>query len=90
MKLILTLLAILTGFAGGDAVRLDAAAPAALGAALVLADASAEQTERTIAHHPIIAAPRRLMAHSLDVAQNILAVPQMLSGLSPRGLRARE
>jgi hypothetical protein len=89
MKLILTLLAILTGLVGGDAARHAPAPTAALGVAAVLVHGGAEQAQRLAAHRPLADQPRRLAAACLQAVRAVGTAP-ILSGLTPRGLRARE
>lgn len=88
MKLLLTLLALLTGFAGGDVARHAPAAPAALGAAVAMAEAAVDARVAQAAHLPQAAAPTRLVAACNRLVGASLAV--LLPGVSPRGMRALE
>ncbi len=89
MKLLLTLLAILTGFAGGDAARFAPAPTATLGVAAVLAKGAVPQNQAQAANRPVLAAPLRLVTSCTQMVRQVTAAP-ILSGLTPRGLRARE
>jgi hypothetical protein len=90
VKLILTLLALLTGLGGGEAVRSVEAAPSAIGAALMLAEAAAEAGSRAVRHHPL----PPMMGWAKTAAPSVLAATAPAGyrpfGLAPRGMRARE
>lgn len=88
MKLILTLLALLTGFAGGDAMRQIPATPSALGAAVAMVEAAVEARVAIAAHRPV-AAPVTLVAVCGQLARRTAFV-LLQSGFAPRGLRAHE
>ncbi|MDX2210975.1 MAG: hypothetical protein SFV20_11545 [Sphingopyxis sp.] len=87
MKLLLALLAILTGLTGGEAVRVAAAAPSALGAAAVLAEASVEAGARIAGHRPVQGLPSLFDSACSDAPPVTLPAP---SDFTPRGLRALE
>lgn len=89
MKLLLTLLAILTGFAGGDAVRHASAPTAALGAVALLAEAAVAPGERRAAHRPLTEQPRHIVQSCLQMARALVPAP-IVPGFAPRGLRTRE
>ncbi len=89
MKLILTLLALLTGLAGGDVARAAPASPAALGFAITLAEAVVDARVAKAAHRPAAAQPRGLIRSALTPARRASAAP-VQPGLPPRGLRTRE
>lgn len=89
LKLLLTLLALFTGFAGGDVARQAPASPAASAAAIAMVEAAVEARSAQAAHRRLIAAPQRLLAHSIGAVRAVTAAP-VLPGLTPRGLRARE
>lgn len=87
MKLLLALLAILTGLSGGEAVRTVNPAPSAVGAAMVLAEASVVAGARLAGHRPAQDLPS--VADSACDASPLVAVPNP-SDFTPRGLRALE
>lgn len=89
MKLILTLLALLTGFAGGDAVRQAPASPAAMATGLAIVEAVGEARSAQAAHRPMAQPPRRLVIRPADMVRAVTPAP-VIAGLTPRGLRARE
>lgn len=89
MKLLLTLLALLTGFAGGDAVRAVPAAPSAFGAALALAEAVSEGRAARQVHRPQQAAPLRFRPDCNAAPRVASAAPRQL-GIPSYGLRTRE
>jgi hypothetical protein len=88
VKLLLTLLALLTGFSGGDALRQIPATPAALGAAVAMAEAAVEARVATAAHRPL-AGPVQLTAFSGQLALRAV-LPPIQQGFGPRGVRAHE
>jgi hypothetical protein len=87
LKLLLALLAILTGLTGGEAVRVQTVAPSALGAAAVLAEASVEAGARIAGHRPVQGLPG-LVQSACDASP--LASAPGASDFTPRGLRALE
>ncbi len=89
MKLILTLLAILTGLSGGDVARAAPASPAALGFAITLAEAVVDARVAKAAHRPLAIQPRGLLRSALAPVRRASAAP-VQSGFPPRGLRTRE
>lgn len=62
MKLLLTLLAILTGFAGADRAVAAPATPAVRAAVLALADVTAQRVRVAPAHRPVTNLPS--LAHN--------------------------
>lgn len=89
MKLLLTLLALLTGLAGGDVARAAPTAPAVMGIAITLAEAVVEARVAKTAHRPFIVAPRWVLVSALPAPRAATAAP-LLPGFTPRGLRIRE
>jgi hypothetical protein len=89
VKLILALLALLTGMAGSDSVRITPTTPAALGAVVLIADQVQSARQHTAASHPMAAAPRRVLNRCAHVVRTLFSDP-VSPGLTPRGMRARE
>ena len=89
LKLLLTLLAIITGFAGGDAVRAAPAAPSAFGAALALAEAVSEGRAACQIHRPLVVAPQRYVRDRAAAPRAVTAAPRQLD-IPSFGLRTRE
>ncbi|MBA4748441.1 MAG: hypothetical protein H2056_06985 [Sphingopyxis sp.] len=89
MKLLLTLLALLTGFTGGEAVRVSPVAPSAFGAAMALAGAVSEGRAARQVHRPQQAAPLRFRPRRNVAPRLASAAPRQL-GIPSYGLRTRE
>lgn len=89
MKLLLTLLALLTGFAGGDAVRVAPVSPSAFGAAMTLAEAVSEGRAARQIHRPQQAAPLRFRSDCTAAPRLASAAPRQF-GIPSYGLRTRE
>lgn len=89
MKLILTLLAILTGLVGGDAARAVPVAPSAFGSAITLAETAGEVRAARQVHRPQQHAPLRFAPDCAAPVRMVNAAP-VQSSLPTYGLRARE
>ena len=87
MKLLLALLAILTGLTGGEVVRMQGASPSVLGAAAVLVEASAEAGARIAGHRPVQSLPSLVDSACNDAP--LAAIPAA-TDFTPRGPRALE
>ena len=87
LKLLLALLAILTGLSGGEAVRTVNPAPSAVGAAMVLAEASVAAGAQLAGHRPTQGLPS--LADSACSNAPLVILPA-LSDFTPRGMRALE
>lgn len=88
MKLLLTLLALLTGFAGADRAVVAPATPAALGVVVALAEVAAQRVAAVPAHRPSAVVPS--LAQNADCPDELarLNLPSVgvLTGID----RARE
>jgi hypothetical protein len=89
LKLILTLLAILTGLVGGDAARAVPVAPSAFGAAITLGETPGEVRAAQQVHRPAHHVPLRFTPDRAAPARMVTAVPTH-QGIPTYGLRARE
>ena len=89
MKLLLTLLAILTGFAGGDAVRAAPVTPSAFGAAVALAESASEARALQQVHRPQQAAAQRYIPDRASPPRAITTAPAQ-PGTPSYGLRTRQ
>ena len=89
MKLILTLLAILTGLVGGDAARAVPVAPSAFGAQITLIDAASEVRAARQVHRPQQPVPLRFAPSRAAPVRAVAAAP-VQPGLPTYGLRTRE
>lgn len=89
MKLILTLLAILTGLVGGDAARAVPVAPSAFGAAITLGETADEVRAAQQVHRPFQATPQRFNPKTALRARAVTAAP-IQPGIPSYGLRTRE
>jgi hypothetical protein len=89
LKLILTLLAILTGLVGGEAARAVQVTPSAFGAALTLTEAAGEVRAAQQVHRPQQRAPHRFTAQRGATVRAVSAAPVQRS-IPSYGLRARE
>ena len=89
MKLFLTLLAILTGFVGGDAARAVPLAPSAFGAAITLGETAGEVRAAQQVHRPQQQVPHRFAPVRGAIVRAVTAAP-VQAGIPSYGLRARE
>lgn len=89
MKLILTLLAILTGLVGGDAARAVQVTPSAFGAAMTLSEAAGEVRAAQQVHRPQQRAPYRFVPRRGAATRAATAAP-VQRRIPSYGLRVRE
>jgi|GEM_PF-5594066 len=90
LKLLLTLLALLTGFSGVDAARAAPVTPAAVGMALALAEVASEVQAARHVHRPQQTALRRFMPDGAAAIFHPVNAALVQPGLTPRGMRTRE
>ena len=88
MKLLLTLLALLTGFAGADRAVVAASNPSALGAVVALAEVAAQREAIVPAHRPVAQLPA--LADSSDCPDRLASLDLPTVGVLTGIDRARE
>jgi hypothetical protein len=89
VKLLLALLAILTGLSGGEAARATPLAPSAIGAAMALAEAAGEVRAARQGHRPRAAVPTRFVPDAAVLPRAVTAAPVQADRPS-YGQRTRE
>jgi hypothetical protein len=89
LKLLLALLAIITGLSGGDSARATQIAPAAVGAAIALAEAAGEVHAARLSHRPQQAMPERFVPDAAVLPRAVTAAP-VQTDVPTYGLRTRE
>ncbi|NJS14392.1 MAG: hypothetical protein HC788_06950 [Sphingopyxis sp.] len=90
MKLLLTLLVLLTGFSGVDAARAAPVTPAAFGTALALAEVASDVQAARHIHRPQQCAQVRFIGDVAGSDFRAIDTALVQPGLTPRGMRARE
>lgn len=89
VKLLLTLLAILTGLAGGDAVRAAPAPASAVATAIAFAEAASDVCVAAQGHRPPQIQPSRFVPDRGEAVPPVTAAPAQ-QDIPSYGLRTRE